>query len=302
MSKRDYILRYILIIKKLRYSKKANFEEINNFLKTSPEAVDHNLSISKRTFQRDLDEINSIFEIEIKYSTKEQAYFIAEEHPSLKNGYRLLETIEILNGINLAGNLSPFLYPEQRKPLGTENMYGLLHAIQNNFLIEYSYLKYWEGEQTQRIVEPYALKEFKGRWYLIARDRKDNFVKTFGLDRISELNISSKIFNKTESINVYDMFRHSFGITAPTESDPEEVVLAFPYEQGQYIKSYPLHHSQKLVSENEKGIQIKLYVHITYELIMELLSYGDEVEIISPKKLRKDIVEIYKRAINKNNS
>ena len=96
------------------------------------------------------------------------------------------------------------------------------------------------------------------------------------------------------------MFRHSFGITVPAETDPEEVILSFSYEQGQYIKSYPLHHSQQIVIENEEEIKLKLYIHITHEFVMELLSYGEEVKIVSPEKLRNDIVQIYKRAIEKN--
>lgn len=56
-------------------------------------------------------------------------------------------------------------------------------------------MKFEENDISQRNAEPYALKEFKGRWYLLAKDRKDYQIKTFGLDRIQELEITNKNFN-----------------------------------------------------------------------------------------------------------
>jgi hypothetical protein len=70
MSKKQYIQRHLLIINKLK-SKSSSFEEIKSYLKKQEEIFDEDFDISKRTFQRDLKEINSIFEIEITYNKKE---------------------------------------------------------------------------------------------------------------------------------------------------------------------------------------------------------------------------------------
>ncbi|MCK9205066.1 MAG: WYL domain-containing protein, partial [Bacteroidales bacterium] len=75
----------------------------------------------------------------------------------------------------------------------------------------------------------------------------------------------------------------------------------FDPEQGKYIKTFPLHESQHILTDNNKEFRIRLHLHITYDLIMELLSYGEKVEVIKPKSLRKDLVKIYQNAI-KNNS
>ena len=73
--------------------------------------------------------------------------------------------------------MAPFIHLESSKPKGTENLYGLLHAIKNHLIISFKYYKYWEDELSERRVEPYALKEFKNRWYLIANDLKNKIVK-----------------------------------------------------------------------------------------------------------------------------
>ena len=63
--------------------------------------------------------------------------------------------------MNLTDRLSKHIHFEKRKPQGTEHLYGVLHAIKNQIQIKFVYQKYWEDELTERIVEPYALKEFK---------------------------------------------------------------------------------------------------------------------------------------------
>ena len=78
----------------------------------------------------------------------------------------------MFNSLNLAQDLTPFIHLEKRRPQGTENLYGLLHAIKNRLQIKFNYQKFWEEELSQRLVEPYALKEFKNRWYIMAKDSK----------------------------------------------------------------------------------------------------------------------------------
>lgn len=96
---------------------------------------------------------------------------------------------DIFNALNISDRLSNYIHFEKRHPQGTENLYGLLHAIKNKVQITFSYQKFWEDEISQCIAEPYALKEFKNRWYVLANDLKDRKVKSFALDRLSEVEI-----------------------------------------------------------------------------------------------------------------
>ncbi|HEY1008579.1 MAG TPA: WYL domain-containing protein, partial [Daejeonella sp.] len=69
-----------------------------------------------------------------------------------------------------------------------------------------------------RQVHPYALKEFRGRWYILAKDLKDNRIKTFGLDRIQYLEITKKRFTFPSDLNVGELFRNCFGIINPDDA------------------------------------------------------------------------------------
>ncbi len=76
----------------------------------------------------------------------------------------------------------------------------------------------------------------------------------------------------------------------------QEIILSFEPGQGKYIVSYPLHGSQKVIIDNEKELRVSLYLFITHDFIMELLSFGDKVKVIQPQSLIDDLKQVYKAA------
>lgn len=85
------------------------------------------------------------------------------------------------------------------------------------------YQKFWDTELSTRTVDPYALKEFRNRWYLLAKDIKDENVKSFALDRLTLLEISNKAFDYSKTFNIIDEnYRYCFGIISPNGENPEE--------------------------------------------------------------------------------
>ncbi len=296
MSKRDYIIRYLLIVKKIRNSRFATFNEINEYIQREFELLDAPRNISLRTFQRDLNEIRTIFNIDIKCNNSNQYYIAEEENSGFNN--RMMEAFDIINSLSTGQQLAPHILLEKRCPLGTEHLYGLLHAIRNCYIVRFEYQKYYEPEITSREVEPYALKEFKGRWYLLSKDNKDDIIKTFALDRMNDLEISKKKFSYPTELNPNDYFKNCFGVITSDETGPEEIVLSFDPLQGKYIKSYPLHESQKILKDNEEELLIQLCLFLTHDFSMELLSYGENVKVIQPVSLVNDLKTTYQAALD----
>jgi len=297
MSKRESIARYNLIIKMLR-KHPATFEEITDYLSLESELQEYNYTISKRTFQRDLEDIRSLYNIYIQYDFSRRVYYLEfDDQPDFTE--RILEAFDTFNALNLSDRLSNSIHFEKRRPQGTENIYGLLHAIKHQVQIKFSYQKFWEDQMTQRNVEPYALKEFKNRWYVLANDLKDKQVKSFALDRLSDLDISKKRFQLPNDFNVNDHYKYCFGIISPNDNPLEEVILSFTEEQGKYIKTLPLHHTQEILIDTKKEFRIKLQLYITHDFKMELLSYGDQVKVIEPKSLAEEIKKVLRDAIKR---
>jgi predicted DNA-binding transcriptional regulator YafY len=292
MAKQDYLFRYLTIIKKLRRSGEATFKEINVYLEKESEFLDRQFSVSNRTFIRDLNEIRSLFKIDIRYDFAKGVYFIAEDQQSDLNN-RMLESIDTINSLQMVNDLTRYMFFEKRKAHGTHHFYGLLHAIRNRMVIHLVHQKFDRDEPKERPVEPYALKESKGRWYLLARDRQDRRIKTFGLDRILDFQTTPGRFDYPVSLDVNEMFRYCFGVINPDNEPPDEIILSFAPEQGKYIHSYPLHETQEILLDNDKELRIRLTLFITRDLVMEILSYGMAVRVIAPKRLIREVQTIY---------
>lgn len=302
MSKLGYISRYMLILKKLKQKPYATVAEIQSYIDYRLEFIQERdgklgMGSSKRTLQRDFREIEKLFSINIEYSKIHKGYFVSENIAADQNFERLMEEFEILNALRLANDMRPYVYFEKRKPLGTENLYGLLHAIKNHVIITFTYEKFWEDTITGRSVEPYALKEFNRRWYLMAKETKTDYLKSFALDRLTNLQISNKKFTAETRFNIEQQYRYSFGIiSSPSDEQPQDIILRFHPEQGKYIKTMPLHHTQQILVDNDDELQIKLKLCITFDFIMELLSHGEYVKVIRPQSLVNEVKAAHEKA------
>ena len=301
MSKRAYISRYLLIIKKLKkspYSSKKDLEEylVKQSERLQVEDENFKMATSDRTIGRDIKDIRILFGIDIEYSRKQKGYFINQGDMDSMNFERMMESFDMFNSLNIAQDFTPFIYLEKRKPQGTENLYGLLHAIKNKLQIKFAYQKFWEDEISHRTAEPYALKEFKNLWYLMAKDSKDAPVKSFGLDRISDLEITNQPFVFAATDNIEENYRYCFGIISPDDEELQDIVLSFDPVQGKYIKSLPLHQTQQIIIDNEKELQVKLKLYITYDFVMELLSFSDNMKVLQPASLAHTLRDYHKKA------
>jgi predicted DNA-binding transcriptional regulator YafY len=291
MSKREILLRYNLIINKLR-NKPATFKEIEDYLERESELQEYKLTVCIRTFTRDLDDIRIILNINIKYDFSKKVYYINNDgQPEVNN--RMLEAFDTFQALNLSDSFSNYIHFEKRKPQGTENLHGLLHSIKNRYLIKFDYQKFWDSEATHRKAEPYALKEFKNRWYILAKDLKDNKIKTFALDRLTKLETTAKKFNYPSNYNVEEHYKYCFGIISPNGQKPEEVILSFKPFQGKYLKTLPLHQTQEVILDNEEELQLRLKLCVTHDFLMELLSFGDQVKVLQPQGLVNELKKTY---------
>ena len=289
MPKENYITRFSMIIKRLERGP-ANFKEIEFYLQNESNIQDKDLRITRRTFQRDINDIYDQFNIEIVNEKKgEYRYYIKSRPETPDQANRLLESYQMMSTIEASRNFANLVFLETRQPQGLENFHGLLHAIQNKLVLSFEHVKFWEDVVTQRKVHPLALKESQGRWYLIAVDTKDEKLKTFGLDRIKNIEISKSPFRVKYNFPLEEHFKNMFGISSDGLDKPEKVTLQFDYEQGQYIKHFPLHGSQHVVSEEGDKVVVELFVYLSWDFIKELLSWGPEMTVLAPNSLRERV-------------
>ncbi len=298
MSKQETLARHRIIIQKLR-SKPSSFEEIQEKLESESELQELNFHISKRTFQRDLKEIDALYSILIEFDRSRKVYKITEDHQD-EYSERMFEALDIFQVLNLNQSISEFIQFDTRKPDGTQFLSGLIYAIQNRIQIRFRYKKFYEEDVELRTVEPYLLKEFRKRWYVFAYDLNRKEFRTFGLDRLYGLEFTSIKFQFPQDIQPKEHFKDCFGIVRPGEEKPEEIILKFTHNQGNYIRTMPLHRSQEILEDkNAKPgeMTVKLKLVPTYDFITEILYHGEFIQVLQPQSLADEVQNKLKSAV-----
>lgn len=306
MSKVGYIQRYLLIIRHIRSHRYISMEELCACVENDLGLYDDSESIgtSSRTIKRDLQEIRKYLGISIDYSKANNGYYIPEDEDQQSDLERVLEPFDLLSSLYAENMLPGFVFPEKRQHKGTEHLYPLIHAIKRSCIVEILYAKFDDTAPQLRVVEPYGLKEYHGRWYLLAKEvhgriEEAGEIKTWGLDRISHITISSDRFPRDRDVDVETEYQNCIGIYSDKDKPVEEVILSFPPMGGRYHVAHPLHESQEVILANDQEYRIRLQVRITYDFMMELLSQTQDVTVLAPQHLKNELICIYEQAIQR---
>lgn len=292
MSKIGYIQRYLLLIRKVRNQPYITLDELRRDVEQELIARGEPIrNLSQRTIERDIRDIRSALGISIDYSRSERGYFIPQDEDSTSDLERILEPFEVLTAMRQDTGVHDFIIPERRRATGTEHLYGLVYAIRSGLCVAFDYRKFWSADMSHRMIEPYALKETRGRWYVVGIDLADRQLKTFGLDRIACLTIKQERFQKDPTIDIQERFQHS--LTVDMADKVEHIVFSVGAFDAAYLKTMPIHPSQRIVQETSQRTAFSLDVYLTPDVVMELLSRVQTLRIEEPEYLRTRILEIY---------
>jgi len=185
---------------------------------------------------------------------------------------------------------------------GNENLELFLEAINSRKVVQFYYNNFIKNEKTVRRVNPYLLKEYRNRWYLIGKSEIKNKVVTFGLDRIFDPIVLEKNYVQDNNFSPDVYFKHSLGITVNDQQLPTEIIIQTDPILSKYLSSQPIHHSQKIDNVDENGYHtFSLFLMITYELKMLLLGFGKDCKVVSPIDFREEILKDLKSAIKNYN-
>jgi predicted DNA-binding transcriptional regulator YafY len=180
---------------------------------------------------------------------------------------------------------------------GSEYLKVLIASIREKKEIKFVYQRFDNDSEKEYLFHPYLLKEYRNRWYLIGKNKDKSNIVTFGLDRIKSLSTLNTIYTIDKNFNPDIYFKYAIGITS-NDNLPKNVILSFKPLAGKYVKTQPLHHTQKILIENQTEFKITIQVLITNELLMQLLSYGADVKIIEPKELINMVITALKKSMD----
>ena len=242
--------------------------------------------LARRTFFHYRDGVEEMFDINIQCDKSTFEYYIdtsGEEHNARLQSW-LVDSVSISGMLSGAHDISGRIMLEN-VPSARQYLPVVIDALKQNRRISFSYKSYTRSRPTDGIVlEPYFVKIFKQLWYVIGLNVKDKQVKTYSLDRMSQLNLLQDTFVMPEDVNPSEFFKDCFGIIT-NRNRPKRIVLRVEPTQAKYFRALPLHSSQQEEVHDEYSV-FTYQMRITYDLKEELMSHGASIEVLEPQELK----------------
>lgn len=281
--------KYVWLVETIYNAKYITFEEINR--RWLDDDISEGLEIPKRTFHTWLNEAQEMFGLVILCERKGGYHYYIENAEEIKQGGLrnwLLNTISTSNLLMEHRQLKDRILLEE-VPSVKDHLSPILAAMKADTTLRITYQSYWRDESSTFELEPYCVKLFKQRWYLVGRSPHIDQVRIYALDRILSLETLEKKFKMPKKFDGMDFFKDFYGIIAHENAKVETVKLKVNAGQANYLRSLPLHPSQKEVEQGEGYSIFELQLCPEFDFQQEILSQTPEIEVLSPEWLREEV-------------
>ena len=257
--------------------------------------------LSRTTFNRHRDSILDIFGVIIKCDRKDgYRYYIENEEVLRENSIQnwMFSTLSVSNMLDGNAGLQNRILLESI-PSGDDKLRLIIDAMRENRRIKIQYHKYSSSESKLYTLEPYCLKLYNRRWYMLVKKadattvNEDNGKKgdlfIFSLDRIESIELLQTKFTIDKNFDAETYFNDCFGIMVDGSLKAERVVLRAYGLEPYYLRDLPIHHSQKEIKKTEKYTDYEFKLRPAEDFIEHLLSLSTRVRVMEPVWLAKEI-------------
>ena len=249
--------------------------------------------IPRRTWDNHRREIEMIFDVNIECRKSDNTYFI-EDDESLTTGKMTRDLINMFSVNMMLGEARELkqrvVYEDV--PSGQHHLTTIIQAMRENKKLAMEYKTFTASHSIAISLEPYFLKIFKQRWYVVGYCSDVDDIRIYSLDRIVSLAITDVGFKYPRDIDPAGYFAGCYGIVRNVDVAIETVLVRTLGNQHQYLLTLPLHESQRLVEQNGAECVFEYRVKPTFDFRQALLQHGANVEVLSPEWLREEMKQI----------
>lgn len=298
---RNTFNRYIWLLNILLQRKKMTFKEIEK--EWSRSSLGNNSPLPRSTFNDHKAAIEELFDIEIKCDlSNNYHYYISNPENILNDITRkwLLNSFSLSNMITASHDMKGRILLEDI-PCGAQYLQVIIESIQQGKVIKVDYQPFGQAKRTYHI-ETYATKIYKQRWYIVGNDlgEKEIFIRCLALDRIQDLQMTDLSYSIPESFDVERYYENTIGVYVKNKLKPQQVRIRVYGTQIDYLRTLPLHHTQKEVAYKQgEYCEFQYYLCLNPELYIQLLGMGDKVEVLEPKEMRDEMKSKLKACIDR---
>lgn len=281
--------RYLWLLNTLLQFEQLSFEQI--CIKWDHSYISDGRPLTKRTFHLHRNAIQDMFQVSIKCNTENGYLYYIDDVASLSKDKARQYLLSSFTNAEIIGSMkgldNRIIFEEVSN--GTEFLQAIVEAMHKNCELNIVYQPFKEDASRRYHLQPYCMRIFKHRWYMLGFLKEKEVLRHFALDRIVGLEISDTKFNYPKDFNPEVFYADSFGMWVNKSLKPERVVIRTYGLQTKYLRSLPLHSSQQEIRSESEYSDFTLNICITDELINELLAKASSLEVIEPASLRKQI-------------
>ena len=291
----NLINKYVWLVETLYKAKKITLREINRrWLDTD---LSEGLEIPRRTFHSWKNAVEEMFGLVILCDKSDgDRYYIENREVLEDDGLQrwLLNTMSASNTLLDNKSLSDRILLESI-PSGQTFLEDVMKAMKQGKVLEITYKSYWREHESTFRVAPYCVKLFRQRWYLVGNSVNEGKIRIYSLDRFLEAKLTDEPFEYPKDFSPEVYFEGCFGIIREESCPLETVKLKVSPNQANYLRSLPLHHTQKELVQTADYSIFSVEVRPTFDFRQELLWNGDAIQVVEPLWLRQEMAKTVQR-------
>ncbi len=295
---------YIWLVNTIRKARRITFAEIQEkWLDTD---MSEGAELARSTFARHKDAIEDIFGIYIDCDRQNgYEYYIGNDYVLREDSVQnwMLSTLSVNNVISESLSLQDRILL-QEVPYEGEYLKLVIDAMKKGVRVAVDYRKYGTDRPNHLDFEPYCIKMFKQRWYVLGHFHRDateekpesDYFGLFSFDRIQNMTLTDIKFQIDPDFDAQSYFDECYGVLVGDGTKSERIVVrAYGYERY-YIRDLPIHKSQREIGQGENFADFELYMRPTVDLSGHLLSRGNQIKVLSPQWLADELRDMHLEA------
>ena len=293
---KNYFKSYIWLLETLQTRGRLTLAEIKTLWMRSSVNDEHK-ELAPRTFANHVASIADIFGIDIVCDRSDNTYYIENNEDLDGHGIRawMLDALSLNSLLNESAGMKDRIFFEN-VPSSHQFLTTVIQAIRDNRKLKVRYQGYRMDEERTFELEPYFIREFKRRWYLYGHKDYDKDFKPhmYALDRMLSVEVLPDTFKLPTDLDAKAWFQSLYGVRKYDDMKPQQVLLKVYGKQVRYFRSLPLHSSQEEIETHRDHSIFAYNLAPDYDFKQDILSFGDSIEVLEPKRLRESISEVVK--------
>ena len=294
--------KYLWLMETIHASGRITKEEIDRKWYSSSVNENHDPKIPDSTFFRNLKEIQSFFDIEIKCDRSTGQYYMDDSDLNSQTKQWLLTQFAVSQSLDTSRELRDRIVYEPI-PAGTEYLTTIVNAMRDNRWLHIVHQRFDSDAAHTFYIAPFCLKVFKQRWYIFGVKcevdeplavKASSTTRIYALDRVKSLEPTEHTFKMPKSFHAPTYFSNYYGVFCGPDYKPEVIRARFGEKDAPYVRTLPLHYSQKEV----EPCVFEWFVAPTFDFIQQLRTYSYKIEILAPQSLREQFAKDAKKVLD----